>query len=34
MQFAHFLKNVSMMGGALLITQFGSGPWSLDGRGK
>jgi len=33
-QFAHFLKNVSMLGGALLITQFGSGPWSLDGRGK
>jgi putative oxidoreductase len=25
-----FLKNVSMLGGALLITQVGSGPWSLD----
>jgi len=31
MQFAMFLKNVSILGGALLITQFGSGPWSLDG---
>jgi len=34
MQFVHFLKNVSMLGGALLITQFGSGPWSLDSRRK
>jgi putative oxidoreductase len=33
-QFAMFMKNMSMMGGALLITQFGSGPWSLDSRGK
>jgi putative oxidoreductase len=33
MQMAHFFKNVSMLGGALLITQFGSGPWSLDKRG-
>ncbi len=33
-QFVMFLKNVSMLGGALLITQFGSGPWSLDARGK
>lgn len=32
-QFAMFMKNLSMLGGALLITQFGSGPWSLD-RGK
>lgn len=32
-QMIMFLKNVSMLGGALLITQFGSGPWSLDGRG-
>lgn len=30
MQFAMFLKNVSMLGGALFITQMGSGPWSLD----
>ncbi len=34
MQFVMFMKNVSMLGGALLITQFGSGPWSLDARGK
>jgi len=30
MQFIMFMKNVSMMGGALLISQLGSGPWSLD----
>jgi hypothetical protein len=29
MQMAHFMKNVSMAGAALLITQFGSGPASL-----
>jgi putative oxidoreductase len=33
-QFAMFLKNLSMLGGALLITQFGAGPWSLDARRK
>ena len=33
MQFIMFMKNVSMIGGALLITQLGSGPWSLD-RGR
>jgi putative oxidoreductase len=33
-QFAMFMKNLSMMGGALLITQFGSGPWSVDSRGR
>jgi len=27
-----FLKNVSMLGGALLISQFGAGPFSLDAR--
>jgi putative oxidoreductase len=32
MQMAMFLKNVTMIGGALLISQFGSGPLSLDGR--
>jgi putative oxidoreductase len=32
MQFVMFLKNVSMMGAALFITQVGSGPWSLDAR--
>jgi putative oxidoreductase len=32
MQFIMFMKNVSMLGGALLISQLGSGPWSLDSR--
>ena len=32
MQMVMFLKNISMLGGALLITQLGSGPWSLDTR--
>jgi putative oxidoreductase len=27
-----FLKNLSMLGGALLLTQLGAGPWSLDAR--
>jgi len=30
-QFVMFLKNLAMLGGALVISQFGSGPWSLDG---
>ena len=30
MQFVMFMKNVSMLGAALLISQLGSGPWSLD----
>lgn len=34
MQMAHFFKNVSMIGGALLISQFGAGPYSLDARNK
>jgi putative oxidoreductase len=34
MQFIMFMKNASMLGGALLVSQFGSGPWSLDARGK
>lgn len=29
MQQAHFLKNISMLGGALIIAYFGSGPLSL-----
>jgi putative oxidoreductase len=33
-QFVNFMKNTSMLGGALLITQFGGGPWSLDARRK
>lgn len=32
MQMIMFMKNVSMLGGALLITQFGAGPASLDVR--
>jgi putative oxidoreductase len=31
-QMIMFLKNLSMLGGALLITQFGAGPWSVDSR--
>jgi putative oxidoreductase len=31
-QMVMFLKNVSMLGGALLITQLGAGPFSLDSR--
>jgi putative oxidoreductase len=31
-QMIMFMKNLSMMGGALLLAQFGSGPWSLDAR--
>ena len=34
MQMVLFMKNVAMLGGALLISQFGSGPWSLDSRKK
>jgi putative oxidoreductase len=32
MQMVMFMKNLAMLGGALLITQFGSDPWSLDAR--
>jgi putative oxidoreductase len=32
MQMINFMKNLSMLGGALLISQFGAGPWSLDHR--
>jgi uncharacterized membrane protein YphA (DoxX/SURF4 family) len=34
MEFIMFMKNLSMMGGALFISQVGAGPWSLDARGK
>jgi putative oxidoreductase len=34
MQMIMFMKNVAMLGGALLISQFGAGPWSLDSRRK
>jgi putative oxidoreductase len=30
-QHMHFMKNLSMLGGAFLITYFGSGPLSLEG---
>jgi putative oxidoreductase len=32
MQMIMFMKNVSIIGGALLISQFGAGPFSLDAR--
>jgi putative oxidoreductase len=34
MQFIMFMKNLSMLGGALFISQTGAGPWSLDARRK
>jgi len=34
MQQIMFLKNLSMLGGALLISYFGSGPLSLDAKNK
>ena len=34
MQMAMFMKNMSMLGGALLITYFGAGPLSIDNRKK
>jgi len=34
MQFIMFMKNLSMMGGALFLSQTGAGPWSLDARRK
>jgi len=34
MQMVLFMKNIAMLGAAMLITQFGSGPWSLDARQK
>src|SRR5450631_1200809 len=34
MQMAMFMKNIAMLGGALLISQLGAGPWSLDNRSK
>lgn len=32
-QMIMFMKNMSMLGGALLISHFGAGPFSLDARG-
>jgi putative oxidoreductase len=34
MQMAMFMKNLALLGTALLISQFGTGPWSLDARQK
>lgn len=34
MQQVMFIKNISMLGGAFLLTFFGSGPFSLDNRVK
>lgn len=34
MQQAMFMKNLSMLGGALLIAHFGAGPVSLDARAR
>jgi putative oxidoreductase len=31
-QMMHFLKNLSIMGGLLMVTAFGAGRLSLDGR--
>jgi putative oxidoreductase len=31
-QMVMFMKNVAMLGGALLISQLGAGPWSFDAR--
>jgi len=31
-QMAMFMKNIALLGAALLITQFGAGPVSLDAR--
>lgn len=32
LQLAMFMKNIALIGGALLISQFGTGPLSLDSR--
>ena len=31
-QFIHFMKNVSIMGGMLMVVAMGPGAWSVDGR--
>jgi len=33
-QMAHFMKNLSLIGSALFISYFGSGPLSLDARDR
>jgi uncharacterized membrane protein YphA (DoxX/SURF4 family) len=32
METIQFLKNLSILGGLLLIVTYGAGPWSMDGR--
>lgn len=32
LQMGMFIRNVAIVGGALMISQFGPGPWSLDAR--
>lgn len=32
MQFAMFMKNLGLLGGALLVAHSGPGPYSLDAR--
>ncbi len=32
MQMAHFMKNIAMTGGALILAYFGAGPLSIDAR--
>ncbi len=34
MQYLNFIKNVSMLGAALMIAHFGSGPLSVDKKGS
>lgn len=31
MQMQHFMKNITIMGGLLMVTAFGSGAWSITG---
>jgi putative oxidoreductase len=31
LQWGMFIRNLAIIGGALMISQFGAGPWSLDG---
>ncbi len=33
-QMIMFMKNLSMLGGLLLVAAYGAGDWSLDGRSK
>lgn len=34
MQMANFMRNLSLLGAALLIAYFGAGPWSIDHAGR